>query len=170
MLPAPSPRQHSEEAWESAALDASRHVASHAGGALAHPSNLAQLAAPRTVRQKLEFGAGSRSDSRGAGPDAASAADAAEIQRLTYAARRSAPGPGTSVTPGVGLANGADGLSLRQPPGGVASESPTQTKLRSLLKVGASAAMPSQFYLAACRHGLHHITNWARLRVRSTAL
>lgn len=46
------------------------------------------------------------------------------------------------VTPGVGHASAADGLTLRQPAGGAAAESPTQTKLRSLLKVGKGVAMP----------------------------
>ena len=133
MLPAPPPRQQSGDVWEPAAL-ASQRVTSYAGGASArHSSMLVQPASPRTVRQKLEFGAGSRSGSHGDGRDAAGAADAAASLHSTYAARRSVPDPATIATPSAGHADEADRLSLRQP-SGAAAESPTQTKLRSLLK------------------------------------
>ena len=148
MLPAPPPRQPSEDVNEPVAL-ASQRITAYADGTAARPSNLAQPLSPRTVRQKLQFGADSQSGRRGAGWDAAAAADAAASAHLTYAARQSALDQRTSVTPSAGHADGADGLSLRQP-SGAAAESPTQTKLRSLLKVRDDVVMLTRTCLSAC--------------------
>ena len=96
-------------------------------------------ASPRTVRQRLEFGAdtGHQSGGNGYEREQLTRADAWTAARAAHAPTANAA---VSVTPITGTAHSTDSFSLRQPADADAAESPTQLKLRSLMKVSTKSS------------------------------
>ena len=130
----PAPMQQPGERLPGFRMHAASHAAS--GSFVADAGLQSRPASPRTVRQRLEFGATIEQRS-GSELEHVLQGNAWTAARGVHVLESPAAEAAVSVTPITGAARGTDSSNLKQPADGAAAESPTQSKLRSLLKVPA---------------------------------